>query len=478
VTDHTALPLVGTAVVGSRRQGVAGWVAAAASAAVVLVTIGGVALLLERDLPATSEPTVTMTPQPVTTTVAEPVVPTTTPIPTTIAALMGSASGDWVAFGADAGLPGTPTDAVAVDDFGDVWVLADTDDPATAQLYSLDVGDRAFVARGEPLTLAGDWYTLWMEATTTGIVMAIDQIPENGDGPMPPERLLQWDAAGWHDLSGEYDLPDLRMSVAQRSSDGNIRVAGYTYGSSPVGSEISNIAVIDIASAGVTYLTAPEGACCRGTPSPFTVGHAVVPIGPDGRSWFSNGEDGVVALGVDGYEAYDAETASGCCFVPLAADATGVWAYFGRDMYRYDASGWGARASVPLIPHVALVVAMVVTADGELWVLGQNSSAQLDIDASDTAGDESWTVTGAQGADMPRISFQSTITRDGDAVWVASWRGGLTIWQHDGHEWALVNLPDTMNQDGTGFMQNTVVAGNGALWVATSTGVERFSPTP
>jgi len=459
--DRAHLPPSNMATVQPLRRQVPGWVAAATSAVVVLVAVGGVAWLLGGDTPETAEPAVTTVPQPVTTIASESTTSTTEVAPTTIPAPAALVSGEWVAFGVDAGLPGTPTDTIAVDASGGVWVLAHTDDPATAQLYSLDVGDRTFVARGEPLQLTAEWYTMWMEATPVGVLLSLSESEESG---RPPERLVQWDAAGWHDLSSEYDLPDLTMSVAQRSPDGGLRVAGYTYGTSPVGSEI---VVIDITSAGVSYLTAPEGACCRGTPSPFTVGHAVVPIGPDGRSWFSNGEDGVVALGVDGYKAYDAETASGCCYVPLAADATGVWtyfgstgvwAYFGRDMYRYDASGWRVEASVPLIPSVAEVVAMVVTADGKLWVLGRNSSAQLDIDASGTAGDESWTVTGAQGVDMPRISFQSTIARDGDAVWVASWRGGLTIWRHDGHEWALVNLPDTMNQD--------------------ETGAERFSPTP
>jgi hypothetical protein len=371
-----------------------------------------------------------------------------------------------VAFGVDAGLPGTPTDTIAVDASGGVWVLAHTDDPTTAQLYSLDVGDRTFVARGEPLVLTAEWYTLWMEATPTGVAVAIEEYDASA---VLTQRLWQWDDAGWHDLATEHDLPRVDPSIAQRLPDGGLRVAGYTAGAGPM--------IIDITDDGVAYVLAPEGAWGGGRPSPFTVRAAVIPVGPDGRSWFSNGEDGVVALGADGYEAYDAETASGCCYVPLAADATGVWAYFGRDMYRYDASGWRVEASVPLNPQVALVVAMVVTADGKLWVLGQSSSAQLDIDASDTAGDESWTVTGAQGEDMPKISIRSTIARDGDAVWVANW-DGLSIWRHNGHEWARVDIPDTIDQEGTGFRQNTVVASGGGLWVATSTGVARFKPAP
>ena len=107
-------------------------------------------------------------------------------------------SGEWVMFDADAGLPGEPIDTVAVDGSGGVWVLAHTDDPTTAQLYSFDAGTRVFVARGEPLQLTAEWYTLWIEITSFGVVVSLDEIDESEE---LTERLLQWDDTGWHDLS-------------------------------------------------------------------------------------------------------------------------------------------------------------------------------------------------------------------------------------------------------------------------------------
>lgn len=466
--DRSPLPLL-PMVVASPPGRAAGWAIAAVSAVLVLVTVGGVAWMSGGDSQEATEPPVTTVPPPVTTTLAESLTPSTTTVSTTVPTPAVPISGDWVTFGTAAGLPGRPIDAIAVDEAGTVWALADTDDPTTGQLYSLDTNGSAFVARGAPLTLDREWYTLWMETTSIGIVVSIGEVGESQEGPRPPERLLQWDDAGWHELSRQHDLPDLDMSIAQRSPDGDLRVAGYTPGLGPV--------IIDIASDGITYATAPEGACCRGNPSVFSVPHAVVPLAPDGRSWFSNGEDGVVALGADGFDSYDAENPSGCCYVPMAADDGGVWAYFGRDLYRYDSAGWRAEVSLPLIPHAADVAAIVVTADEDVWVLGQYSGTRIHRDSTES----SWTVhpvTEEQAAVVPLIGFRSSVTRDGNSVWVANWSPGFVIWRHDGHGWAHLDIPDTIDQDGTGFRQNTVVAGNGALWVATSTGLVRFHPTP
>jgi hypothetical protein len=446
-----------------------------AFAAVLAVLIIGVPLIVFGGFlsaPVPQNP-VTIPTAPESVTSVTDAVPTTTPNTGEPDALTNTepVSGEWVMIDADAGLPGTPIDTVAVDASGGVWVLAHTDEPTTAQLYSFDASTHEFVQRGVPLQLTADWYTLWMEITSFGVVVSIDEIDESG---RPPERLLQWDDAGWHDLSQEHSLPDLNMSIAQRSPQGDLRVAGYTPDSGPV--------TIDITPIAVTHSVAPEDAVNRGTPSPFTIRHAVLPVGPDGRSWFSDGEAAVAALGADGYDVYEADTASSCCYVPLTADNSGVWAYFGSDLYRYESNGWRAEAAVPLSYSGAEVVAVTATADGNIWLLGKSGAARFDPDISDGTNEKGWTVysdSQAQATGLPRIGFQSAAMSVGDAVWVATWGSNdFSIWLHDGYEWAQVDLPETIDQDSTGFRQNTVVATDSGIWVATSTGVARFDTAP
>jgi len=382
-------------------------------------------------------------------------------------------SGEWEMFGTDAGLPGTPVDTVAVDGSGGIWVLANTDDPTAAQLYSFDSGTGVFVARGAPLQLTAEWYTLWMEITPFGVVVSLDEIEEDD---RPPERLWQWDEEGWHDLSQEHSLPDLYMSIAQRSPEGDLRVAGYTPELGPV--------TFDITPTAVTYSVAPEGAWSRGGPSPFSIRNAVLPIGPDGRSWFSDGDAAVAALGADGYDVYEADTSTLCCYVPMEADDSGVWAYFASDLYRYDSDGWRAEATIPPSSGSAEVAAITTTADGNIWLLGESGAARFDPTISDGSSETGWTVyphSEAQAAGIPRIGFQSAVMSEGDAVWVAGWgtrSDGFSVWLHDGQAWAAVDLPKTIDQNGTGFRQNTVVATNSGIWVTTSTGVARFDTPP
>jgi hypothetical protein len=443
-----------------------------AFAAVFAVFLIGVPLLVFGGFSSTpllrDSATTPTTPESVTS--ATDVVPTTTPTPTEpdASTYTEPVSGEWIVFTTAAELPGTPIDTVAVDASDGVWVLAHTDDPTTAQLYGFDADTRVFVARGAPLQLTAEWYTLWMEATSTGVVLALDESDESA-GLM--QRLWQWDDAGWHDLSEKHNLPNLDMSIAQRSPGGGLTVAGYTAELGPV--------AIDIASTGVSYSVAPEGVRNGGTPSGFTVRHAVLPIGPDNRSWFSNGEDSVTVLGADGYDQYNADDVSGCCYVPLAADESGVWAYFGSDLYRYDSDGWRAEASIPSAFQGAEVVAVTVTADGDIWVLGRNGAALFDPNISNGTP---WTVYSddeAQATGLPAISFQSTVIREDDTTWIAGWgSSGLSIWRHSGHEWAHVDLPASIDQEGTGFRQNTVVAHGSGIWVATSTGIARFDTTP
>lgn len=410
---------------------------------------------------------------PVTTqTAPEPVTPTTEALTTTttstapVPAPAAPVSGEWTTFGVAEGLPGTPIDTVALDAAGSVWVLAHTDDPMAAQLYSMDAGTLIFEARGEPLQLAGEWLTLWMETTPTGVVVALGESEEAG------ERLLQWDDEGWHELSREHDLPVLDMSIAQRSSDGDVRVAGYTADFGP--------AIIDIAADGVTYAVAPKDAWGGGGPGVFTVRQAVLPIGPDGRSWFSDSESSIAAFGDDGYEVYNADTESGCCYVPLTADEDAVWAYFGPRLGRYDLDGLRVDVSAPL-SHGDDVSTIVATADGAIWVLGRYRVARFAPGKSDGEGKNTWTIysnSEARAAGLPLVTFQTTVIREGDTVWVANWSNGLSVWLHNGHEWAQVDIPDTIDQEDTGFRQNTVEASNSVLWVATSTGVAEFHTTP
>jgi hypothetical protein len=433
-------------------------------AAVLAVFLIGVPLLVFGGFSSIPFPRDSVT----TPTTPESVTSATDVVPTATATPAESVSGEWIVFGTAAGLPGTPIDTVVVDASGGVWLLAHTNDPATAQLYTLDAGTRVFVARGAPLQLTAEWYTLWMEATSTGVVLALEEY----DGPaLLMQRLWQWDDAGWHDLSKEHNLPNLNISIAQRSPGGSLTVAGYTPELGPV--------AIDIASTGVSYSVTPEGAWSGGAPSAFTVRHAVLPIGPDSRSWFSDGEDSVAVLGADGYDQYNAEAASGCCYVPLAADESGVWAYFGSDLYRYDSDGWRAEASIPSAFHDAEVVAVTVTADGDIWVLGRNGVALFDPDINSGTP---WTVYSddeAQEIGLPTISFQSTVIREDDTTWVAGWgSSGFSVWLHNGHEWAQVDLPRSIDQEGTGFRQNTVVPDGSGIWVATSTGIARFDTTP
>jgi hypothetical protein len=444
-------------------------------AAVLAVLIIGVPLIVFggfSSAPVPRDP-VTIPTAPESVTSVTDTVPTTTPNTEEPDALtyVEPVSGEWVMFGADAGLPGTPIDTVAVDASGGVWVLAHTDEPTTAQLYSFDTSTRVFVARGAPLQLTAEWYTLWIEITSFGVVVSLDEIEEDD---RPPERLWQWDETGWHDLSQEHSLPDLTMSIAERSPEGDLRVAGYAPELGPV--------TIDITSTAVTYSVAPEDAVSRGTPSAFTIRHAVLPIGPDGRSWFSDGETAVVALGADSYDVYEADTASSCCYVPLTADESGVWAYFGSDLYRYDSDGWRAEAAIPLSSRGVEVAAITATADGNIWLLGKYGIARLDPDISDGKSEKGWTVPSAseaQATGLPRIGSQSAVMSVGDAVWVAGWgSSGFSIWLHDGHEWAQVDLPETIDQDSTGFRQNTVIATDSGIWVATSTGVARFDTAP
>jgi len=430
------------------------------------VLLIGVPLLVFGVLSPTPDPQVPVT----TPTAPEPVTPTTESLPTTTAAPVpvpaDSVSGEWTTFGVSEGLPGTPIDTVAVDSSGRVWVLAHTGDPATGQLYSMDAGTLVFEARGEPLHLAGDWLTLWMETTPTGVVVALGESEEGG------ERLLQWDDEGWHELSREHDLPVLDMSIAQHSADGDVRVAGYTAEFGP--------AIIDITADGVTYAVAPKDAWGGGGPSVFTVRQAVLPIGPDGRSWFSDSESSIAALGEDGYEVYNAATESGCCYVPLTADEDTVWAYFGSSLGRYDLDGLRADIFAPLT-HGDEVSTIIATADGAIWVIGRNRLARLDPDINDGTAEDRWTVysgSEAQAAGMPLTTFQTAALRNGDAVWVANWSYGLSVWLHNGHEWAQVDIPDTIDQEDVGFMQNTVAADNTGIWVATSTGVVTFDMTP
>jgi hypothetical protein len=403
----------------------------------------------------------------VTSIASESATSTTEVAPTTIPAPAALVSGEWVAFGADAGLPGTPTDTIAVDDSGGVWVLAHTDDPTTAQLYSLDVGDRTFVARGEPLVLTAEWYTLWMEAPPTGVAVALEEYDASA---VLTQRLWQWDDAGWHDLATEHDLPRVDPSIAQRLPDGGLRVAGYTAGAGPM--------IIDITDDGVAYVLAPEGAWGGGRPSPFTVRAAVIPVGPDGRSWFMDGIESIAALDAGGYEVYTAD--ADCCYVPLAADETGIWASLGSHLYRYDVDGWRAvTSSVPMATDDPRSI--VTTADGDIWLLGRSGVARFDPDNIDGVARDGWTVftiSEAEAVGVPLVSGQTRVLNEGDAVWLASWGNGLSLWLHDGHKWAEINVPDFLNQEDTGFMQNTVTARNGSLWVATSTGVARFKPAP
>lgn len=410
---------------------------------------------------------------PVTTpTTPEPVTPTTEALPTTttstapVPAPAEPVSGEWTTFGVAEGLPGTPIDAVAVDSSGGVWVLAHTDDPTIAQLYSMDPDTRVFEARGEPLQLAGEWLALWMETTPTGVIVALGESEEWG------ERLLQWDDEGWHELTREHDLPVLDMSIAQRSADGDVRVAGYTTDFGP--------AIIDITSDGVTHAVAPDGAWGGGGPSVFTMRQGVLAMGPDGRSWFSDSESSIAAFGDDGYEVYNAGTESGCCFVPLAADQNGVWAYLGSSLGRYDLDGWRAEISVPLT-HGDEVSTIVATADGAIWVLGRYRLARFVPGKSDGEGQSTWTIysgSEARSAGLPLTTFQTTVIREGDVVWVANWSNGLSVWLHDGHEWAQVDIPDGIDQEDTGFRQNTVAASSTGIWVATSTGVATFERSP
>jgi hypothetical protein len=461
--DATSQPLTIDDVLGERIELTAGtatqrsrpWAVVIAAAAVVLVIVGVVPWLMRS--PGVNEPTA-----------PSPSTSVSTPEAPNIPAPASEVSGEWVSFDVAEGLPGTPIDTIAVDASGGVWVLAHTDDPTTAQLYSFDAGTRVFVARGAPLQLTAEWHTLWMEITSVGVVVSLGESEESG---RPPERLLQWDDAGWHELSMEHSLPNLDMSIAQSSPDGGLRVAGYTPELGPV--------AIDITSDGVTYSVAPEGAWSGGGPSVFTVRHAVLPMGPDGRSWFSDGESSAAALGMDGYDVYDADTASDCCYVPLAADESGVWAYFESNLYRYDSDGWRAEVSIPLSSHDAEVAAITSTADGDIWVLGRNGVARIDSAVSDGTSEDDWTVysdSEAQATGLPRINFHSTVMSEGDAVWIASWGGssGFSVWLHNGHEWAQVDIPDSIDQEATGFRQNTVAATSSGIWVATSTGVARF----
>jgi hypothetical protein len=381
---------------------------------------------------------------------------------------MEPVSGEWIVFGTAAGLPGTPIDTVAVDASGGVWVLAHTDDPTTAQLYTFDADTGVFVARGAPLQLTAEWYTLWMEATSTGVVLALEEYDEPA---VLMQRLWQWDNAGWRDLSEEHNLPKLNPSIAQRSPGGGLTVAGYTPELGPM--------TVDIASTGVSYSVAPEGVWSRGNPSPFTIRHAVLPIGPDNRSWFSDGEDSVTVLGADGYDQYNADAASGCCYVPLAADESGVWAYVGSVLYRYDSDGWRAEASIPSAFQGVEVVAVTVTADGDIWVLGKSGAALFDPDIKNGTPWTVYSASEAQATGLPRINFRSTVIREDDTTWIASWgSSGFSVWSHNGHEWAQVDLPKSIDQERTGFRQNTVVAHGSGIWVATSTGIARFDTTP
>lgn len=433
-----------------RRRLIPNWAVAVASAVAVVLLVGGVVWLFGPTGEEAVDQVTTTTTVSTTTTTAAPTTTTTAATPTTVPnAVPGEAEGVWTEYTSEHGLPGTAMSGIVVGHDNEVWAVSQGS--SSSVLYRFD-GDR-WVEAGEPLQSR---YWNWVVPVPGGgVAFGVGGTVEVFDGE-------EWHEPFWSGLTPS--------AAVGRGTD--VRILGYT---SPLVGEyrVGEIRFVD----GVPVVTMADTYGGDG-PSIISISNTV-DVDSAGNAWFGR-LAGAVRFDGTTAELVDFGARSECC-TPLGVDANdNVWVALGTDVYQLTPDG-EAIHHTPLKeadPSQAMA-SFVMTSDGSVWVFEQNRGV-AHFDGVD------WTFASIAEARNAGITMIRNFSGSGIAqgpdgsTWVVQLRDGrIDLSRFFDGAWHVV--PTTGIEWGS-VGANYATAGmtvdtDGSLWIPTSDGVARFTPS-